>query len=85
MQEPERVRDDVTAEIAFADEQRNNENVFGGECGEHSFNLWLLFPKRFVDLGENLAAAQFGRVLVNRNGRVVVLGRAMSKYDEGGI
>lgn len=68
MQKPKRVRNDVTAEIAFADEERDDENVFGGYCGEDGFDLRFLFPKRFMDFGENLAAAQFGRVLVNRNG-----------------
>ena len=66
------LRDDFRAEIAFADEQRDDENSRSGDSGEDAFDMRFLFPERLMDPGKYVPAAQFRRVLVNRRGGLVV-------------
>ena len=81
--EAQRLRNDFGAEVAFANEEGNDENPGGGEIGQDGFDVGLLFPEGFADGAEKLASAQFGRVLVDRGGGLVVQRRAMSQQDQG--
>ncbi len=61
-------------------------NTRGAEIsGQDLFDLRLLFPERLADFGENVPAAQFRRVLVNRRGGIFVLRRAVAEHHQRGI
>ena len=73
------------AEIAFADEQRRDENARRGNFRQNFFDLRFLFPERLADFGKNFPAAQFRRVLEDRRGGMFVQRRAVAEHHQRGI
>lgn len=78
-------RNDVTDEVTFADEERDDEGPGRRNQGEDVFDLRLLFPEGFANVGEQITRAQFFCMLVDRRRRLFVLRRAVAEHDEGGI
>ena len=66
------MRNDIGGEIAFTDEERNDENFRFRDVRQHVFDLRFLFPERLAHFGEEIASPLFGRVLVDGRGRIVV-------------
>ena len=81
-QESQFAGDHIAAEIAFADEERDDEYFGFRNIREHGFDLGFLLPESLAHLGEKIASPQFRRVLIDRRRRIVVLGRAMAENDE---
>ena len=77
--------DEVAGEIAFADEERCDEDARRGKHREDPLDLRFLFPERLADFGEKVTAAQFRRVLTDRRGGIGVLLRAVTQHHERGI
>ena len=71
--------------MAFADEQGRDEDARRKNLGQDFADLRFLFPERLADTGENLPAAQFCGVLIDRRGGIGILLRAMSQHHQPGI
>ena len=85
--EAEFARDDFAGEVAFADEEGDDEDTGaagGGEFGEDGLDTGLLFPEGLADVGEKAAAAEFAGVLADGRGGLVVQDGAMAEDDQGG-
>jgi hypothetical protein len=74
-------RNDLLAEIAFADQQRRDEHPPRAESRQHLFHLRFLLPERLAHLGEKVPAPQLAGVLVNRRARFDALRRTMSEHN----
>jgi len=57
--------DYFVTEIAFADEERDNENPIYRQAGKDVFDFWVLFPKGFTHFGKESARTQLPRVLIH--------------------
>jgi hypothetical protein len=76
---PERLGNDFFTEVAFADEEGNNQNVRSVNACQDFYNRGVLFPKRFADFEEQLPAAQLGTLLENGDSGVFVKRGSVAK------
>src|SRR5207247_2492745 len=75
-------RNDFFREIAFADEQRHDEDSWSEHAAQHTGDARLKLPKAFEHLRKNLASAQFVRVLMSRRAGFRIQRRAMAHEDK---
>ena len=78
-------RDDFVAEVAFADEQGNDEHTRCGYFGKDLLHVRLLFPERFMHLCKHATAPQLRGVLISRHAGKGTLRRAVPEQDKGGV
>jgi len=78
-------REDFLGEIAFANEERHNENSGRKNSAQHLREIWFLFPERFLDLRENFSPAQIVGVLVSGRGGIGIQRRAVTGQDQSRV
>ncbi len=74
----------LLAEIAFADEQRDDEDAGRFNIGHNVLNLGFLFPESLAHLAEHFSLADFGGVLKYGGARLRIERRAVAEQHQGG-
>lgn len=83
--EAELARDDLLGEVAFADEQRHDEDPRRGRAAQDAGEGRMLLPEALDHLCEDAAAAQFIGMLEGRRRRIGVQRRTMAREHERGV
>jgi hypothetical protein len=76
---------DLLGEIAFADEQGDDENARREHTAQHAAHVRLQFPEALEDLRKQTSPAQLVRVLISGCARLRVQRGAVSDENQGGI
>jgi hypothetical protein len=74
--------DYLGGEVAFTDHERDHEDFGSVDLTPNIAQKWSLLPECFVDAGEQAAATQLSRVLVDGSGGMKVLGRPVTGENE---
>src|SRR4051794_20808873 len=78
-------RDGFRGEIAFTNENWDDENTPLQDPAQRVIDAWLLLPKAFQDIVENVASPQRFGVLIYRRAGIRVHGGTVSYQHEGRI